>query len=267
LDATTAARNAARAINRIGQQRFRTDAPELAALHARHRAFTYFVGRPSPLGGSWRVAHAVTGVFPAGLIEKGFVRVGQAQPFEEFRAEYSRACDGIGERMFGSLPHAAELAGLLQCLVDAIDFAGRPLAAAWMEAPREAGSGTAVERLVTVLREYRGDGHQSALAAAGLLGCEALLVSALWRGGEEEGLARFFGWRDDDLAAAHERLVAAGRVDEDGALTAAGREERDTIEEVTDALATPPWHSLDPGERERLVALLVETAEGLPSPV
>jgi hypothetical protein len=267
LDAKTAARQSARAINRIGQQRFRTDAPELATLHERHRAFTYFVGRPSPLGGSWRVAHAVTGVFPPGLMEKGFVRVGQAQPLEEFRAEYSHACDAIGQRMFAPLPHAAELAGLLQQLVDAIDFAGRPLAAAWMEAPRGAGIGTAVERLVTVLREYRGDGHQSALAAAGMLGCESLIVASLWRGGDGEGIARFFGWRDDDLAAARERLVAAGRLDGAGELTAAGREERETIEEVTDALATPPWHALGEHERERLVSLLVATAEGLPSPI
>jgi hypothetical protein len=49
-------------------------------------------------------------------------------------------------------------------------------------------------------------------------------------------------------------LRARGLVDDATAFTAAGRETKDRIEAVTDALAAPAYDCLEPGEVDQLIA-------------
>ncbi|MGH3440904.1 MAG: helix-turn-helix domain-containing protein, partial [Nitriliruptorales bacterium] len=82
-----------------------------------------------------------------------------------------------------------------------------------------------------------------------------------WRGHDDlEGNARYFGWRDDDLAASWERLNARGWFS-DRELTDEGRETRVEIETQTNVLASQPWAAVSEDDRQRTVEFLVEAGE------
>lgn len=255
MDVLSAVREAKPRIEKLATFRYRTDTPEIAELNERHRYFTaYAIGRTAPFTGAGaHVVHALLGLFPWPLVRKTVERTEEA---DALREAYVDACSAAGDRLFGDLPDAAELADRLEQLVDACRFADRPLAAGWRDLPAPAGVGARIERAATVLREHRGNAHIAILQTHGLLGPDALLVSVLSAGRDDpEGHARFFGWRDDDIAAAWERLRAAGRV-EDRQLTERGREEREAIEDLTAALALEPWRELSSDDRVRTVELL-----------
>jgi hypothetical protein len=89
---------------------------------------------------------------------------------------------------------------------------------------------------VTLLREFRGDGHLHALAGERLSGCEAMVLALRWR---DHG--------------AYAGLAARGWVDRHRGLTDAGRHARAAIEAATDARALPA------GVEDTTVAALADT--------
>jgi len=94
-------------------------------------------------------------------------------------------------------------------------------------------------RACDLLRQHRGDGHTAACIAAGLGPVTMNVVTELWMGMPVGQLAiGQRGWSDAAVAAAVADLERRGLVAE-GALTTAGRELRDDIEERTDALEQP----------------------------
>lgn len=257
MEAVEAERRASGVINRMSVVGF-PQQEEFQALHDRHRFFrVYMVGRSGPAGGGPRLAHALLAFFPYGLVTNAFERIEEDDTVERVRTAHIEACTAAGDRLYGDAPDAEELADRLDALVDAADFADRPLAAAWADLPAPPGVGARLERSATILREHRGNAHVSILTAHGLSGPDALLLTALWREHEEvEGNARFFGWRDEDIAVSWDRLESTGRVDPERGLTDQGREEREAIEELTTALATERWTGLDEQDRARTVELL-----------
>jgi hypothetical protein len=107
----------------------------------------------------------------------------------------------------------------------------------------------------TLLREHRGDGHIAALLAAGLGGLEALVsYTATGRGFTEDGAKATRGWKDEEWAAACERLAERGLLDDAG-LTEEGKAVRARIESATDAMAAPPWEHLGPERTGRVMEL------------
>lgn len=235
---------------------------EFQELHDRHGFFpVYIVGRTAPAGGGPRFAHALVSLFPYGLVRSAFRRVSESGDLDELRAAYIDALTRSGERLYGEGPHEEELAERLQVLVAEADLADRPLAAAWAELPAPEGVGARVERAVTILREHRGNAHVSVLTTHGLTGPDGLLLTGLWREADDvEAGAKLLGWRDDDLAAAWERLELTGRVDGQRGLTVDGREERQAIEDLTVALAARRWEAIAPADRERTVELVESAA-------
>lgn len=255
MEALSALREAKPRIEKLATFRYRTDTPELAELNERHRYFTtYAIGRTAPFAGAGPyVVHALLALFPWALVRKTVERVDDA---DALRGDYIAACSALGDRLFGRPPDAEELAGRLETLADRCDLANRPLAAGWRDLPQPTGTGARIERAATVLREHRGNAHVAVLQTHGLVGPDALIVSALYAGHDDpEGHPRFFGWRDDDLAAAWERLHDSGRV-EGRQLTDGGREERAAIEDLTVALALEPWTAVGATDRARTVELL-----------
>lgn len=111
---------------------------------------------------------------------------------------------------------------------------------------------------VTLLREFRGDGHVAALVVEGLDGCEALVSHGA--AGDNviqlDVLKTTRGWSDEAWDAARERLRSRGWLDADGALTATGATGRARVEALTDDLALAPWHGLGEEACDRLRALV-----------
>jgi hypothetical protein len=135
---------------------------------------------------------------------------------------------------------------------------GRPLYAAHAALPWPDDPHVALWHAVTLLREFRGDGHVAALLVEGLDGCEALVT----HGATPDDAVRLDvlqatrGWPDGPWEAARERLRRRGWLDDDGGLTADGVAGRARVEALTDELALAPWRRLGDESCDRLRALV-----------
>jgi hypothetical protein len=180
-------------------------------------------------------------------------------PPERVLAARVEGADAALRRLLGAWaerPEAAEAAALARQAMEGRDPAGRPLFAAHATLPWPAAPHLALWHAATLYREFRGDGHVACLLADGIDGCEAHVLAS--GAGQLPGsfLREYRGWSEDDWAAATARLRDRGLVEEDGALTAAGRAARDARESRTDDLAMAPWRNLGPTACARLLALL-----------
>lgn len=135
---------------------------------------------------------------------------------------------------------------------------GRPLYAAHAALPWPDEPHLALWHAITLLREFRGDGHVAALVTEGMDGCEALVTHGA-AGDPMIPLAVLKltrGWSDEAWAAAGDRLRSRGWLDADDTLTAEGAAARDRLEAATDRLAMAPWLLLGEADSDRLRALV-----------
>ena len=152
---------------------------------------------------------------------------------------------------------------LLRRVVESADGSGRVL----FSANRQLGTPTdpveALWQCCTALREHRGDGHVVALTAAGLDGCEALVLFAVSENLPSAMFRENRGWSDGEWEDACRRLAHRGLLDDGGVLSPAGTELHRSIEELTDELASPAFNALSSGERDILQAGLGEVADAV----
>jgi hypothetical protein len=150
----------------------------------------------------------------------------------------------VGDALIGpDLQEALELARVA-AEVAREDPAGRPLFAAHAALPWPADPVVGLWHAIALLREYRGDGHIAALVAEGVGPCEALVIHGATGEVPPAVLQASRAWPDDEWAAAEERLRSRGWLDADGALTDAGRQHRQWVEDRTDRNALAPWAAL-----------------------
>jgi hypothetical protein len=166
--------------------------------------------------------------------------------------------DGASEVPAESVSAAADL---LADATEELDMAGRPLGAPNAALPMPDEPVARLWQATTVLREHRGDGHIGALVAAGVDGCEALVLRvAIGSGPSREQIQPARGWTDDEWDAAAERLASRGWLDAAGEITPAGQAAHQAIEDATDVAAARPWARLGPERTEELARLLAPTA-------
>ncbi|MGP3955587.1 SCO6745 family protein [Nonomuraea sp. 3N208] len=217
---------------------------------------SYFAWRTAPLGAvRSRLAAATYYSFSPAMIADHVPGIwATATPGQVLDARL-RAVDRTLQMLLGDstgdLKEAAELAVRA---AESIQIAHRPLAAAnldlsWPDEPH-----LALWQAYTVLREHRGDGHLTALQAAGLDACEALVSFASVGAAPVANFAGR-GWSSEEWAAARERLASRGLIDSEGSATAAGQALRDQVERHTDDLAAGPWRALGEAAAERLAHL------------
>jgi len=133
---------------------------------------------------------------------------------------------------------------------------GRPLFAAnaaleWPDDP--------VARLwhaVTLLREQRGDGHIAVLVTLGVSGRESNVLHAAAGRVPTEMIMRARDYDEAQWEQCCGQLAARGLLDGDGALTDAGRDFKQRIEDSTDQLAMSALEALDDDEVEKLFQAL-----------
>ena len=152
-------------------------------------------------------------------------------------------------------PEVARAAGLARAATAACTPSGRPLYAAHAALPWPDGAPLALWHAITLLREFRGDGHVACLVEAGVDGVEALVLHAASGEVPRVALQRTRQWSDDAWATAVAGLAERGIVDGEGSFTAAGAALRQDIEDKTDRLAMAPWEAIGQDACDDLRAL------------
>ncbi len=202
----------------------------------------YFAGRAAPLG---RISAAPVIAsffnFAPSMVSRALPAVWELiEPEQALATRQAGAVEALRRLIGSDDDNVRQAADLLWSAVSGVECAGRVLGAAnaALEPPDEPFG--RLWHAATVLREHRGDGHNAALLAAGLDGCEVLVLQAPAKV-ERSRIQPVRGWTDDEWDAAVARLAARGLLTSDGDLTAAGRELSATIEDRTDAAAARPW--------------------------
>jgi hypothetical protein len=123
---------------------------------------------------------------------------------------------------------------------------GRPLFAAHAGLPWPDPPHLVLWHALTLLREYRGDGHVALLLTEGLDGLGALITHAATGAIAAESLRTSRAWSEQEWAAGVERLQNEGWLAEgpELALSDAGQRLRQSIEDRTDQLAVYPYEAI-----------------------
>ncbi|QGG95363.1 SCO6745 family protein [Actinomarinicola tropica] len=221
----------------------------------------YFASRSAAMGAvDAEVVVATFFNFHPELVRRAMAGVWDATTPQEVLDARHGGIDATLRRILGDAVASGEVAEALELARRAatdLPISGRPLFAAhaglhWPDEPH-----LALWHALTLLREFRGDGHLVALLDAGIAsGCEAL-VSHASVGDVPAGVLRSSrAWPEDEWAAAEDALRARGWIDDEGAATEAGRAAREAIERRTDELAMAAWSRLDEPEVQRLRELV-----------
>jgi hypothetical protein len=141
----------------------------------------------------------------------------------------------------GLLGRAAEL---LRATASSLPVGARPLYAAWAGEPWPGTDLMDLWHGCTLLREFRFDGHNIALAAAPLDPVECHLMMASHGYGNAPTIQKIRGWTADEWDAAHRRLVDRGWLTPEGGQTTDGGQARRDVERTTDRLAAPAAEAL-----------------------
>lgn len=178
-----------------------------------------------------------------------------APPAEVVERRY-RAADAALRRLLGEAVASPEMewaADTALRTARACPPDGRALFAAHAGHPAPDEPHLRLWHAITLLREFRGDGHVTALVSAGLSGLEAV-VSYCATGDlfDEDYFRRSRGWTAEDWAAGEDSLRDRSWLDAAGELTGAGLAGRQAIEVETDRLAARPWQVLDGDTATRL---------------
>jgi len=196
----------------------------------------YFTSRGSLLGQVQpAVIAAAFGVFKPGVVTAGAQHGWSLTDAPTIFAARRAGAVAQLERVLG--PPGDEVgrtAARLERAVEPLGVEGRPLYAglrSWWDDPSDAW--TRLFHLGDMLRECRGDAHIAAWSSASLDGVEIGLLNDVYMGLPLKSYVRTRGWSDDELDAGEARLVERGWL-ADGALTPAGRDAREAIEEATD---------------------------------
>jgi hypothetical protein len=221
----------------------------------------YFASRAAPLGPvSAEVVIATFYNFFPGLVRHAIPAVWEkASPADILAARLAAADlalrEILGDAVDGN--EVAQAAVLAERVARAASLAGRPLFAAHAALPWPDPPHLALWHAISLLREFRGDGHIAALVTACLDPCEALITHA---GANDAGIGPSVlqssrAWPDAEWEAAKARLSERGLFDGEG-LTEAGLALRQRIEAETDQAAAEPWSAIAPEDADRLRAIV-----------
>jgi hypothetical protein len=231
-------------------------------LGLEHQRAQYFASRSAPMGAvTAKVVAATFYNFNYELIAKAIPAAWEiASPTAVTRVRYE-IVDAVipkilGETRVRSSDFAHSMA-IVRRTAEAIPNAdGRPLYAGhaeldWPESPHGQ-----LWHAITLLREYRGDGHIAALVTHGLSGIEALITHVATGTGFDPQFGRKLrGWSQQQWDEAVDALRTRELLDNEGQLTAAGNDLRTKIEDLTDELAYAPWRTVPDDDVQELVSL------------
>jgi hypothetical protein len=225
-------------------------AERYAALGLGVRQAGYFASRAAPMGeASAELVIATFYNFNPDYVRAAIPAAWQAaSPAQLIEARFD-AADAALRRLLGDavgsdeMVAAAELART--AALSACDrLEGRPLFAAHVSLEWPDDPHLVLWHAQTLLREFRGDGHISALTADDMSGVEALIMHGGTGAVGADVLQTTRNWSDDEWTAAVDRLIDRGLLDPDGTLSELGTERRQWVEDRTDTLALTPYEAI-----------------------
>jgi hypothetical protein len=222
----------------------------------------YFAGRAAPMGAARAAVVAASFYnFAPAFVARAIPGVWDLiVPSEAIAVREAGAAAALRRLLAGREAEAAKAADLLWRAAQDLEFAGRVLSAANSELPVSGDPLTRLWQAATLLREHRGDGHFAALAAAGIDGCEAVVLRCA-KDISRDLMQPVRGWTDEQWGAAAARLAERGLIDEDATLTAAGRAAHDAVESATDLAAERPWNRMGAAGLAEVADVLLPLAE------
>jgi hypothetical protein len=214
---------------------------------------SYFAARSAPFGVvPAEVVSAAFYNFTPERVDKALPAAWEiASPLEVLRVRQESAVAalrryGVTEEEAGAAAQLAEKAARsapldarpLFAANRALDWPGEPVAKLW--------------HAVTLLREQRGDAHVAVLCSLGVSGRESNVLHAAAGRVPQEMIMRSRDYDEEQWAHYRSRLADRGLLDAEGALTDAGRDLKQRIEDTTDRLALSALDGLNDDEVERL---------------
>lgn len=220
----------------------------------------YFASRAAPMGAvPAEVVMATFFNFDPELVRAAIPAAWEAATPEQLVAARLDAADVALRRATGSdldTPDVARAAELATIAAEACTAAGRPLYAGHASLEWPLPAHLALWHAISLLREFRGDGHIACLVEAGLDGLDALLFHAASGEVPRAALQSSRGWSDEAWDGALAALVDRDLLTSDGSFTDAGAALRQHIEDRTDELALAPWAALGQDGCDELRALV-----------
>ncbi len=233
---------------------------EYAAIGLKGSRMGYFASRAAPLGPvPAEVVIATFFNFHPDLVRRAIPEAWSlAAPADILEARL-RAVDRSLRRLLGddvvTDANVAEASELARTATEGCFAQGRPLYAGHASLPWPVEPHLALWHAISLLREFRGDGHIAALVAAGIGPCEALVFHAATGEVPKELLQSSRAWPDDAWAATEASLRDRGLLAADGSLTAEGATLHQQVEDTTDLGAMAPWEHLGQAGCDRLLEL------------
>lgn len=233
---------------------------ELTGVGLRPGRMGYFASRSAPMGPvSAGVVTATFYNFNPEIVARHIPRAWGLASVADILAARLRIADRALCRLLGDevarTPAVAQAGELAREATVGLSPIARPLFAGHADLEWPSDPHLVLWHAITLLREYRGDGHTAVLLNAGISGLEALVThTATGRGFTVPAAKSTRGWSEQEWDAAVRRLTDAGLLDGNG-LTGDGLKLRETIEAATDELAAAPWLRLGVDRTERLIEL------------
>ena len=223
----------------------------------------YFGSRSAAMGAVGPlVVQATFFNFHPGLVDRAMDGLWDKATPEDMLLARHRAVDRALRRMLGDAVEDPSIAEAVEILRPAVDAArsrpeGRPLFAGHARLPEPHDlPHVALWWAITLLREFRGDGHIAALVDAELSGLDALILHGATGDVPMDLLQQTRAWPDDEWAAGVDAMQRRGLVTTEQTLTDEGRALRDRIEDRTDRLATAAWNEITTDDADRVRALV-----------
>jgi len=200
----------------------------------------YFAYRSAPMGPV--PASVVTATFynfAPRMIERAVPGCWEIMSPAQIRQRQLELVDAAVSRTLAEVDPAVVARGaeLVRAVGGGLPIEARPLFAAWAGEPWPGANHMDLWHGCTLLREFRFDGHNIALASAGVDGVECHLLMASHGFGDPATIQRIRGWRAEEWQAAQQRLEGRGWLASDGSQTELGQQQRREVERHTDALA------------------------------
>ena len=214
----------------------------------------YFAARSAPFGVvPTEVVTAVFYNFAPQRVAKALPAAWEiASPADALRAREESAVATLRRYGVGDDDDVRTAAELAAKAARSAPLDGRPLFAANLALPWPDEPLAKLWHAVTLLREQRGDGHVAVFSALGVSGRECNVLHAAAGRVPKEMIMRSRDYDDDQWRLYQNRLIRRGLLDENDALTSAGAELKQHIEDTTDVLSLAALDVLDDAEVETL---------------